>query len=117
MNIRVMWGVCSLWIMATVICSIGEGIYSGEATLDTINSLTGFHYLEAQGVLGIPMAGGTLFSNLPTLLGFDYSFLEGGAGWQLLRFLLMSISVGVIYGIVVTFASMFMGVANRLFGQ
>ena len=117
MNIRVMWGLCALWVMTTVICSIGEGIYNGTDVLDTINDLTGFHYLEAQGVLGIPMAGATFISNLPKLLGFDYSFLQGGAGWQLLRFLLMGISVGVVYSLVISFASMFMGVANRLFGQ
>jgi len=115
MNIRVMWGLTALWIMSTVICSIGEGINTNADILATINDLTGFNYLESQGVLGIPMMGATFVSNLPKLLSFDYSFFDGGSGWQLLRFLLMAVSVGVIYGIFISFVGMFTSVANRIF--
>ena len=117
MNIRVIWGLVALWVMATVICSISEGIYTGAEISDTINGLTGFHYLESQGILGIPMMGATFFVNLPKLLAFDYAFFEGSSGWQILRFLMMGISVGVVFGLFMVFAQMFMGIASKFFGS
>lgn len=117
MSIRVMWGLVALWVMATVICSISEGVYTGEGIKDTINGLTGFHYLKSQGILGIPLMGATFFTHLPKLLAFNYSFFEGTAGWQILRFLMMSISVGVIFGLFMAFANLLMGVASRFFGS
>lgn len=112
MSIRWMMGLMLIWTLCQVVCSIGEGIYTGQSTADQINNMTGYRNMESQGILALPMMGMTFFTALPKILAFDYSFFEGGAGWMLLRFIGMAVSVGVAYGILQVFLPAFQGIAG-----
>lgn len=115
MSIRWMMGLMLMWSLCQLVCCIGEGVYTGENVIDGINDMTGYANLESQGILAIPMMGMTFFSHLPKLLAFDYSFLEGGAGYQILRGLCMCMSVGVVFGFLMVFMSAFQGLAGMFF--
>lgn len=115
MSIRWPMGMMLLWVLATVICCVGEGIYLGEGAVDQINDITGFSYLESQGILGLPMMGATFFINLPKLLSFDYAFFEGGAGVQIIRLLFMATSAGFVWGLLQVFLPAAQGLLQKLF--
>lgn len=115
MSIRWPMGLMLLWILATVICCVGEGIYNGAGAIDQMNDMTGFSYLESQGILGLPMMGATFFNNLPKLLSFDYEFFEGGTGVHILRLLFMATSFGFIWGLLQVFLPAAQGLLGKLF--
>ena len=119
MSIRWMMGLMAFYILCQIVCCIGEGIYTGNGVVDEINAMTGYRNMESQGILALPMMGMTFFSNLPKILAFDYSFLEGGVGFQLIRAMGMVMSVGVVFGLLQVFLPAFQGLASRflkLFG-
>lgn len=115
MSIRWMIGLFLFWVVAQLICSIGEGLYEGTPVVDQLNDMTAYKSLESQGILALPIMGAAFFSNLPKMLAFDYSFFEAGAGFQIIRILFMAVTFGVVYGILQAFWSAFQGIVSGLF--
>lgn len=115
MSVRWLMFLSAIWVVGTLICSIGEGIFEGQPVKDQINDITGYQYLESQGLVGIPLMGATFFSNLPKFLAFDYAFFEGSDGFLILRFVFMAISVGVVFGIIQIFLPAMQQLATSFF--
>ena len=115
MSIRWPMGLMVLHILATLICCVGESIFTDEPLIELINELTGFTYLSSQGIIGLPMMGAAFFMHLPQTLSFDYSFFEGGLGAHVLRLLFMATSFGFIWGFLQVFVPAAQGLLSKLF--
>jgi len=90
-----------------------EGAFMRTEDINIINQLTGYSALEAGGIMAIPKLGwGFMTHGLPKILLWDYAFLEG-AGFEILRWILMPLSIAVVWGIVQTF----IGIAQGLLGR
>ena len=112
MSPRWLMGITALWIIAHLICAVCEGSFgTGGDIKDTINALTGFDILESQGIFGIPAFEWRFFTNLPTIVSFDYGILETG-GAQIIRYFLCCISIGVAWGLIQTFGPALQGMAS-----
>jgi len=106
-------GLGFIYILSQYVCLIIEGLYIGSAEVDTINNMTGFNILESQGVLGIPILSWQFFANLPTMIAWDYSFLTGG--YAIFRLIMMSVSIGIVWGLIQTFGPAAQGILTSVF--
>ena len=97
-------------------CLIIEGSYYNDWFLGIVNSLTGYTIVQinSAGIWEIPKAfGGFLIHGIPTLMSWDFSYFEGG--WIFFRFLLiMTLSVGLAWGVIQTLAPLAQGILNRV---
>lgn len=101
------------FLVGNILCMIIEGSYFSAEDVDMMNALTGYSVLEVSGagVLAIPkLAGGFFTHGLPQMLLWQYSFLSGG--WEIFRWFLFVISVGIIYPI----GLLAMNIAQGIFG-
>ena len=99
-------------------CLIIEGFYFNNWLLGIVNSLTGFNIIQISGagIWTIPkLAWGFVTHGLPMLLFWDFSFFQGG--WIFFRILLiMTLSVGLIWGVIQTFLPVAQGILSRFIG-
>ena len=83
---------------SNILCAIIDGVWLANTDMNLMNYLTGYSSWF-QGIIPIVApAVGFLTHGLPKLILWDFSFLSGGLG--ILKWILMSISVGTIFGIV-----------------
>jgi hypothetical protein len=112
MSPRWIAGLSFVFILATAISLIIEGEYMGSDELNVINELTGFQAMEAGGILSIPlMAVGFITHGLPKVLMWDYAFFSGGL--EIIRWVLMPLSITVVWGLIQTFISVAQGLLAR----
>lgn len=103
-----------VFMVGNVLCMIIEGSYFSADDVDLMNALSGYSVLEVSGagVLAVPkMAVGFFTHGLPTMLLWQYSFLEGG--WEIFKWIcLFPLTIGVIYPI----GLLAMNIAQGIFG-
>lgn len=111
--------VSFVFFVGNFICLIFEGIYWGTTEVNIISDLTGYNTIQVAGagVWGIPKLGlGFMMNGLPKLIMWDYSFLQGG--YFIARILLIvTLSVGVVWGVTVTFLGVAQGILGRFIGR
>jgi len=111
--------VSFVWLIGTLCCLILEGIYFGTRELDIVNALTGFNILQVSGAGSwfIPkLAWGFMIHGLPKLIFWDYSYFQGG--YFIIRlFFIMTLSVGVVYGITMVFVPVVQGIISQFTGR
>jgi hypothetical protein len=110
--------VSFVFLIGSLACLIIEGVWFGDRELDIVNSLTGYNIIQVSGagVWAIPkLAWGFLTNGLPKLILWDYNFFQGG--YFFLRIvLIMTLSVGVVWGIIQTFLPVVQGILSRFMG-
>jgi len=107
--------VTFVFLIGTLCCLIIEGAYFGDRELDIVNALTGYNIVQVSGagIWTIPkLAWGFLTHGLPMLIMWDYSFFQGG--YFIIRILLiMTLSVGVVWGVMVALVGFAQGLISR----
>jgi hypothetical protein len=118
MNPKLIMFVSFVFFVGTLCCLIIEGNYFGSGELSIVNALTGFNIIQVSGagVWSIPkLAWGFLTVGIPKIIFWDYNFFQGG--YFIIRlFLIMTLSVGVVWGLIQTFLSVAQGVLSRFMG-
>jgi hypothetical protein len=115
MNPKLIMFVTFVFFIGTLSCLIIEGIYFGTGELDVVNSLTGYNIVQVSGagIWSIPkLAWGFVTNGLPKLLFWDFNFFQGG--YFIVRLLLiMTLSVGIVWGVIQTFLGIAQGILSR----
>lgn len=89
-------------LVGNLLCVLLEGGALGPEDLSLMNYLTGYTGVEAAGAWGVPkMILGFFTTGFPRLIMWDFSFFQGG--YELIRWLLMSITIGAIAGMTFLF--------------
>ena len=108
--------LCFVFLTGNICCMIIAGEYWDEGDMSLLQSLTGYTNVELSGagVLAIPKLGLGFFSHgLPTLLFWNYPFLDGG--FELFKiFVLYPISIGIIYAMGLLIFNVAQGIFGRL---
>ncbi|MDD5095263.1 MAG: hypothetical protein PHV74_12935 [Dehalococcoidia bacterium] len=112
MSVRWIMGLGFIWIMGTILCQILEGQFFTATDAQVINDMSAFRTVEAGGLTGIPLLAGDFFSGLVQVIAWDYSFLEGGFG--MIKVFMYGISLGILWGVVQTFAPAATGILSSL---
>jgi hypothetical protein len=107
--------VAFVFFIGTLCCLVIEGSYIGTGELDLANSLTGYNIIQVSGagIWSIPkLAWGFMTHGLPKLIFWDFNFFQGG--YFIVRlFLIMTLSVGVVWGVIQTFLPVAQGILSR----
>jgi len=98
--VRPQWITFLAFVVFTsnILCAIIDGVWVVNADMNLLNYLTGYNSWMSGIIPVVAPAIGFLTHGLPKLIFWDFSFLEGGL--SILRWILMAISVGTIFGIV-----------------
>jgi len=118
MNPKLIMFVSFVFLIGTFTCLIIEGAYFGTEELDIVNSLTGFNIIQVSGagVWTIPkLAYGFMTTGLPKLIFWDYNFFHG-AYFFFRLLLIMTLSMGVVWGVIQTFLPVAQGILSRFMG-
>ena len=103
------------FILGHILCLMLEGEWLGGSEESIVESLIGFKITSFSG-WEIPKAAVGFFTvGIPNLIMWNYSFLEGPLAIFRIS-LLFAISVGVVWGFIVTFASFIYGLAGKVLG-
>ncbi len=118
MNPKLLMFVSFVFFIGNLCCLFIEGDYIGTGELGLANALTGYNVLQVSGagIWSIPkLAWGFMTHGLPKLLSWDYNFFQGG--YFIIRlFLIMTLSVGIVWGVIQTFLGVAQGVLGRFMG-
>jgi hypothetical protein len=118
MSPKLIMFVSFVFFVGTLCCLIIEGSYFGAGELNIVNSLTGFNIIQVSGagIWSIPkLAWGFMTVGLPKLISWDYNFFQGG--YFIVRlFLIMTLSVGIVWGVIQTFLGVAQGILSRFTG-
>jgi len=104
-----------LFVVASFLAMIQEGAYSQQSLSD---ELAQYNVVSTIGLGGfqVPMLNSKFFTELlPKLITWDFPFLQTGAGMYVKYFILIPISIGFIFGLVVIFLSVIWGLFGRIF--
>jgi len=101
MRIHIIMFLGFVWISTTLVCNICEAQFLTNADKQVLQDMTAYRVMDSQGLIGVPIMGVEFFTNLPRFLTFQYGFLT--SGFTLIRFFLMCISVGVMWGLIQVF--------------
>ena len=115
MSPKLIMFVAFVFFIGTMCCLVIEGSYIGTGELDLANSLTGYNIIQVSGagIWSIPkLAWGFMTQGLPKLIFWDFNFFQGG--YFIVRlFLIMTLSVGVVWGVIQTFLPVAQGILSR----
>ena len=112
MSVRWIAGLSFVWVLCTVVSLIMEGAWVGGEELSVMNSLTGYSVVDVGGVVGVfKMSFGFLTHGLPKIISWNYAFFTGN--FAILRWVMVSFSVAVIWGIFQTLLPVMQGVISR----
>lgn len=118
MSPKILMFVTFVFFIGTLCCLFIEGGYIGAGEVELINSLTGYNTIQVSGagVWTIPkLAWGFMIHGLPKLLLWDYNFFQGG--YFVIRvFLILTLSVGLVWGVIQTFIPVMQGILSRFMG-
>lgn len=90
-------------LMTNLVCMFLDGSWLGAQDVTLMGWLTGYEATEASGIGRIlSLSWGFMTEGLPRMIMWNFSFLRGGL--EIIRWVLMSISIGVIGGLAVQFA-------------
>ena len=90
-------------LMSNIISMLLDGSWVSAEDLNLMNWLTGYTSYEAAGAWAIPALGwGFLTEGLPRMIMWDFSFLRGAL--EIIRWIFMTLSVGVVGGLAIQFA-------------
>lgn len=112
MRVQIIMGLAFIWIVGGIIGAILEGAYIRQADVQVIQEMTYFQVLDSQGLIGIPVMGIEFFKHLPDLIAFKYDWLT--SGFLVMRFIMMAVSIGIIYGLAQTFLPGLFGAIGNL---
>ena len=118
MNPKLLMFVSFVFLIGTFCCLVIEGGWFGEGEVGIINSLTGYNIIQVSGagVWAIPkLAWGFLSNGLPKMILWDYNFFQGGYFFFRIV-LIMTLSVGVVWGVIQTFLPVAQGILGRFMG-
>lgn len=118
MNPKIIMFVSFVFLLGSFCCLFIEGDYIGTGEMDLANQLTGYNTLQVSGagIWSIPkLAWGFMMHGLPKLLFWDYNFFQGG--YFIFRLvLIMTLSVGLVWGVIQTFLPVAQGIVGRFMG-
>ncbi|MDD4985951.1 MAG: hypothetical protein PHQ43_09200 [Dehalococcoidales bacterium] len=112
MSVRWIMGLGFIWILGMILCQTLEGAFFSATDADVLNAMGSFRNVEAGGLTAIPLLTTNWFDGFVQVITWDYSFLEGGFG--LVKIFMYGISLGVIWGIIQTFAPAATGILGNL---
>lgn len=112
MRIQIIIALAFIWIVGGIIGDILEGQYIQQADVRVIQDMTSYRILDSQGFMGIPIMGIEFFKELPNLIAFKYDWLT--SGFVVIRFIMMCIALGIIYGLAQTFVPVLFNAAGGL---
>jgi hypothetical protein len=118
MNPKLLMFVSFVFFIGTLSCLIIEGGYFGEGEISIANSLTGYNIIQISGagVWSIAKIGwGFVTHGIPKLIFWDFNYFQGGY-WIVRMFLIMTLSVGIVWGIIQTFLPVAQGILSRFIG-
>lgn len=99
------------FIGCTLISRILEGAWFSATDVAIMNDLAVFRDIQILGLFSIPALNLSFFTEgLPHMLMWDYPFF--GGTYELGRYILYTLSIGVVWGILVVFV----GVLSQRFG-
>jgi hypothetical protein len=110
--------VTFVFFIGTLCCLVIEGTYFGAQELSIVNALTGYNIAQVSGagIWAIPkLAWGFMTTGLPKIMFWDYNFFQGGY-WIFRLFLIMTLSVGIVWGVIQTFLPVAQGILSRFMG-
>jgi len=118
MNPKLLMFVSFVFLLGTLCCLVIEGSYFGEAEIGIVNELTGYNIIQVSGagVWSIAKMGwGFLTHGVPKMIMWDYNFFQGA--YIIIRiFLIMTLSVGVVWGITQALIPVAQGILARFIG-
>lgn len=103
------------FIIGHIICLMLEGSWLGADEKEFMETLIGFKVTSFSGWEVPKMAWGYFTHGFPKMLFWDYSFLYGTFGIFRVT-ILWAISIGVIWGFAVVFASFVFGLGSKVLG-
>jgi len=115
MSPKLLMFVVFVFFIGSLCCLFIEGDYIGTDELGLANALTGYDVIEVSGagIWQIPkLIWGFMTHGLPKLLLWDYNFFQGG--YFIIRlFYIMTLSVGLVWGVIQTFIGVAQGILAR----
>ena len=102
-----------VFIVGTLLSLAVCGSWLGTEEVDTVKYLTGYTSLElsAAGAWSIPKQFAGFFTHgLPSMLTWNYPFLDSGFGAIFKWVFLYPISIGVVWGLVEVFTPVIQGI-------
>lgn len=107
-----------VFFVGSLLCLFIEGGYLGSDQMSLANALTGYNIVEISGAgtwSFAKIAGGFLTTGLPKLIMWDYNFFQGG--YFIVRlFMIMTISVMVVWGVIQVFLTVAQGIIGWIRG-
>lgn len=103
------------FIIGNIIGLMLEGDWLGASDKTLIETLIGFKVTSFSGWEVPKMIAGYFTTGFPKMLLWDYSFLYGTFGIFRIT-ILFAISIGVVWGFAVVFASFVFGLGSKVLG-
>jgi hypothetical protein len=100
-------------LTGNLLCLMMDGAWIGAEDVNLMGYLTGMSNLQTASwtvIFTVPI--GFFTHGLPRMLLWDFSFFYGS--WELIRWLMMAISIGVLWGVAQTF---FSSIQQGIFGR
>lgn len=99
-------------ILGNLLCLMMDGAWLGSADITLMQYLTGMNNLQTASWTAIFTVPFAFFTHgLPRLILWDFSFFYGS--WEIIRWILMAISIGTIWGIAEMFFPTIQGIFTR----
>lgn len=103
----------AIFILGTLLSCLASGVWLVNGETDVINALASFNTMSVQagGVWNAPKTLGTYWDAIVTAMFWDYPYLS--SAWAIfVKMPLWLITVGVIWGVIQTFASIISGLVQ-----
>lgn len=117
MSPKILMFVSFVFFIGSLCCLFIEGHYLGSEQLDLANSLTEYNVVEVSsgGIWSFAQIGSGLIAAIPKMIMWDYNFFTGG--YVIFRlFFIMTLSVGVVWGVIQVFITVAQGVIGWIRG-
>jgi hypothetical protein len=117
MSPKILMFVSFVFFIGSLCCLFIEGAYFGPSDIDLVNSLTEYNVIEVSGggTWSFAQIGSALISAIPKMIMWDYNFFTGG--YIIFRlFFIMTLSVGVVWGIIQIFVTVAQGIIGWIRG-
>jgi len=112
MRVQIIMGLSFIWIVMGIVGGMLEGEFIKQSQVQVIQDMTYFQVLDSQGMIGIPVMGLEFFKQFPNIISFKYDWMT--SGFLITRFIMMCISMGIIYGLAQTFIPGLFGAIGNL---
>ncbi len=103
----------AIFAIGTILSMLASGVWFAQGEIDVINALASFNTMSvaAGGVWNAPKTLGTYWDAMITMLSWSYPYLS--SAWVFpVKLILWTISIGVVWGLIVVFATIIQGLVG-----